>query len=307
MNKILDKYIFHEVTFTWLDGVTLNTDGGTLFGPVPRTLWGRYYPYNEKNQMPSVADPILVQYQDKNYLIDTSLGVDKLDDKTKRNLGLVADGGIDESLAQLNLSREDIDVVMMTHMHNDHAGGLSYLKDDQLISSYPNAVIYVNEKEWADVQNPNDRTKSTYLKENWQPIKDQVQTFDQRLEVAPGITMEHTGGHSRGHSIIRFEQNGETMLHLSDIFLSFVHINPLWVAGVDDYPMDSIAAMKKYMKEALPQHYRFLFYHDPFYRVVEYTEDGKNIQYALKCSKESPIQMTDRQDKTPKIIDKLEK
>lgn len=303
---MVDQYNFHNMTFSWLDGAMINTDGGTLFGPVPRALWGRYYPYNEDNQMPSTVDPILIQYEGKNYLIDAGIGVDKLSDKAKKNTGIQSEGNTEGSLRSLGLTREDIDVVMMTHMHNDHAGGLTYLDGEEIKSTYPNAVIYVNEKEWEDVRNPNARTRNTYLKENWEPIQHQFKTFKERLEVAPGMTMEHTGGHSRGHSIIRFEQNGETMLHMADILLSFVHTNPLWVAAVDDYPMDSIKAKQELMKEALENNYRFLFYHDPFYRVVEYTNDGKNIQYALKSSKESPIPMTEKQDKTHQVIGTLE-
>lgn len=303
----MDTYTFHEMSFTWLDGVTFNIDGGTIFGPVPKTLWNRYYPANEKNQIPSFSDPILIQYLGKNYLIDTSIGVDKLTDKMKKNMGVHDEGNVEGSLHALNLTREDIDVVMMTHMHNDHASGLSYLKDEELKSTYPNAVIYVNEKEWDDVRNPNMRTKNTYVEENWKPVEGQVQTFGDSFEVAPGITMEHTGGHSRGHSIIRFEQHGEIMLLLADILLTFVQTNPLWVGGVDDYPMDSIAAKQRLMEEALENNYRFLFYHDPFYRVVEYTKDGKNMQYAKKSSKESPIPMTAKQDKTHQVIDELEK
>lgn len=295
---MLDQYIFHKMTLTWLDGATIQSDGGTLFGPVPRGLWGRYYPYNDNNQIPTVVDPILIQYQNKNYLIDSGLGLDKMNQKAKKNLGLYAEGDIQVSLFNLGLSRNDIHGVMITHMHNDHAGGLSFLDDGKLKSTFPNATIYVNKLEWLDVQNPNNRTKNTYLKDNWEPIKNQVVTFDQEIEIAPGIRMEHTGGHSRGHSIIRLQQNGETLLHLADILLSFVHTNPLWVGAVDDYPMDSIAAKQSLMKEALPNHYRFLFYHDPFYRVVEYTADGINLAYALECSKESPIPMTEKQDKT---------
>lgn len=300
---MLDQYIFHDITFTWLDGVMLKADGGTLFGPVPRALWGRYYPYNKDNQMPSTNDPILIQYQEKNYLIDTGIGIDKASEKAKKIFGVHSEGDIFGSLTQAGLSKEDIHGVLMTHMHNDHAGGLTYLENGELKSSYPNAKIYINEKEWQDVRNPNDRTKNTYLKANWEPIFNQVVTFDKNLEVAPGITMEHTGGHSRGHSIIRFEQNNETMLHLADILLSFVHSNPLWVGGVDDYPMDSIAAKKELMSEALKNNYRILFYHDPFYRVVEYTPDGKNLAFVLESSKQSPIPMTEKQDKTHQLMD----
>ena len=236
----MDRYTFHDMTFTWLDGVMFNTDGGTLFGPVPRAVWGRYYPFNEENQMPCTSDPILIQYQDKNFLIDATLGIDKATDKMKRNAGLYSEGDVPASLAKIGLTPEDIDVVMMTHMHNDHAGGLTYLKNGVLTSRYPNATIYMSRAEWDDVRKPNSRTRNTYLKDNWEPLQDQVETFEGNLEIAPGIIMEHTGGHSRGHSIIRFEQKNETMLHMADLLLTFVHTNPLWVGAVDDYPMDSI-------------------------------------------------------------------
>src|SRR5690625_2547888 len=150
---MVQQYTFHDITFTWLEGMTFNSDGGTIFGPVPRTLWGQYYPYNELNQIPSRSDPILIQYQGKNYLIDTSLGLNKLSEKAQRNQGVQSPGDIVGSLKELNLKREDIDGVMMTHMHNDHAGGLTYLESGTLKSSYPNAVIYINDIEWEEVRN----------------------------------------------------------------------------------------------------------------------------------------------------------
>lgn len=297
----MDQYIFHDMTFTWLDGVMFNIDGGTLFGPVPRAVWGRSYPYNDNNQIPCTSDPILIQCQNKNYLIDASIDTNKMDEKTKRNTGVYSDGDFLGSLTEMNLTPDDIDVVMMTHMHNDHASGLTYIDGSEVKSRFPNAVIYMSQIEWDEVRNPTMRTQNTYLKINWEPIQNQVVTFDDTLEVAPGIRMEHTGGHSKGHSIIHFEQNSETILHMADILLTFVHTNPLWVGAVDDYPMDSIAAKQKLMKEALENHYRFLFYHDPFYRVIQYSEDGKSLIFAMPSSKESPIPMTDQQDRVPQL------
>ena len=264
-----------------------------------QAVWGRFYPYNENNQMPSVADPILIQYQNKNYLIDASMDANKLNEKEKRNLGLAKEAHIAESLAELNLTYEDIDAVLMTHMHNDHANGLTYLENGELMSRYPNATIYINAIEWDEVRHPNMRTKNTYIKGNWEPIQDQVQTFTDQIEIAPGITMEHTGGHSNGHTMIRLEQGEETIFHLADILLSCVHVNPLWVGAVDDYPMDSIAAKQKYLSEGLENGYRFIFYHDPFYRMIRYSEDGKESIEGLKRSEPSLIPLTDKQDKFP--------
>ncbi|MBG9980525.1 MBL fold metallo-hydrolase [Facklamia sp. DSM 111018] len=296
---MLDQFIFYDMTFTWLEGCKVLTDGGTLFGPVPRAVWGRYYPYNENNQMPSVCDPILIQYLGKNYLIDASFNVEKMPEKLIKNTGIKSSFDVDSNLSQLNLGREDIDVVLMTHMHNDHASGLTYKENDCFYSTFPNADIYMSEIEWDEVRSPNNRTKGTYLKENWQAISDQVITFSNEIEVTPGITMEHRGGHSNGLSIVRFEQKDETVIHLSDLLLSCVHTNPLWVGGVDDYPMDSIAAKEELMLEALTKNYRFIFYHDPFYRMIRYTEDGKAIREGMKCSRPSLIPITENQDRFP--------
>ena len=90
---------------------------------------------------------------------------------------------------------------------------------------------------------------------------------------------------------------------MADILLTFVHTNPLWVGGLDDYPMDSISAKQDLMPEALANNYRFIFYHDPYYRVVEYTEDGKNIQYAMESSRDVFIPFTDQQDRVPKQVE----
>ena len=93
----------------------------------------------------------------------------------------------------------------MTHMHFDHACGLTEYKDGELVSVFPNAIIYTSHVEWDEMRNPNVRSQNTYWKENWESIESQVETFQEEKEVLPGIKMVHTGGHSDGHSIILME------------------------------------------------------------------------------------------------------
>ena len=132
------------------------------------------------------------------------------------------------------------------------------------------------------MRNPNIRSRNTYWKENWEPVQHQVKTFEGQVEVLPGIEMIHTGGHSDGHSIIKLTQNGETILHMGDIMPTHAHSNPLWVLAFDDYPMTSIFAKEKLMKEALPNGYRFIFYHDAVYRLVQWDESGKEITESVE-------------------------
>lgn len=283
----MDEFKFHAMKMTWLNGGLNFLDGGTMFGPVPKILWSRKYDVNEKNLIELRTDPILIQYNDKNILIDTGLGNDKLDEKMKRNLGVVEESQVENNLTALGLTPGDIDIILMTHLHNDHAAGLSKWQDGKLLSIFPNADIYTSQVEWDEMRNPNIRSKNTYWKENWEPIQDQVKPFENSLTVVPGIEMIHTGGHSNGHSVIKLTQNDETILHMGDLMPTHAHSNPLWVLSYDDYPMDSIFAKEELMKEALAGDYWFSFYHDAVYRLVKWDESGRKIVECVKRSKYS--------------------
>ena len=155
------------------------------------------------------TDPIFIRYAGKNILIDTGIGRGKLDEKMKRNLGVTEESTIEEDLAELGLKPEDINIILMTHLHNDHAAGLTGWKNENLFL-FSEREIYVSQIEWDEMRNPNIRSRNTYWKENWEPVQHQVKTFEDSITVLPGIEMIHTGGHSNGHSVIKLTQKGET-------------------------------------------------------------------------------------------------
>ncbi|HFI0254552.1 TPA: MBL fold metallo-hydrolase [Streptococcus suis] len=294
---MLQEFEFGEMRITWLRGADKYTDAGTLFGPVPKAVWSRYYPTTADGLVADLTDPILIEYKGKKFLIDSSLGTEKLDAKQVRNLGVVSENRMLESLAELGYSRQDIDGVLMTHMHNDHAGGLTCLENGEIVSTFPNANIYINEIEWHEVRHPNPRTRATYLKENWQAIQSQVKTFGPSIEIIPGIEMHRTGGHSKGHSIILLKQDQQTIIHMADLLLTHAHRNPLWVAAVDDYPMDSIAAKTKWINEAYEKGYIFLFYHDPFYALLQLAPDGQEVMAYMERVRPPLVPFTSQQDR----------
>lgn len=269
----------------WLNGGLNFLDGGTMFGPVPKVLWSRRYDVDENNLIELRTDPILIQYENKNILIDAGLGNGKLNEKMKRNLGVTAESRVEDNLIELGLTPKDIDIILMTHLHNDHAAGLTKWENDQLVSVFPNAIIYTSQIEWDEMRNPNIRSRNTYWEENWEPVQDQVNTFEKSLTVLPGIEMIHTGGHSDGHSVIKLTRNDESILHMGDLMPTHAHSNPLWVLAYDDYPMNSIFAKEKLMQEGLEGNYWFSFYHDAVYRLVKWDESGKKIVECVKKSK----------------------
>lgn len=288
----MDQLLFHNMKLTWLNGGVTALDGGAMFGVVPKALWSRKYPVNDKNQIELACEPILIQYEGKNYLIDTGVGFGKLNEKQLHNFGVSEQSTIFESLQELGMTASDIDVVLMTHMHFDHAGGLTYWEGDQLVPTFPNATVYVTQTEWDEMRNPNIRSRNTYWKENWEPVQHLVKTYEDEIEVATGVKMIHTGGHSEGHAVIRLEQNGEVLLHMADIMPTHAHQNPLWVLAYDDYPMTSVFAKERIMKEALENGYKFIFYHDAYYRMIQWDVSGKEVVDSLKRSTESLIPFT---------------
>ena len=278
----MEKFDFHGITLNWLNGGDTFMDGGAMFGVVPKPLWSRKYPVNDKNQIELRCDPILIQLDGRNILIESGAGTDKLSEKQLRNYGVTDQSQIAGSLEPFGLKPEDIDVILMTHMHFDHAGGLTKKEGGEYVPSFPNAEIHVSETEWNEMRNPNIRSRNTYWKENWEPIQDQVIPFKEDFRLNEHIEMIHTGGHSNGHAVVKITADGDTLIHMADLMPTHAHQNPLWVLAYDDYPMTSVYAKERLTKEALEGGWYFSFYHDGYYRVIRWSQDGKEIIESVK-------------------------
>jgi len=267
-----------QYVLTWLDGGVTHLDGGAMFGVVPKPLWSKKYPCNDLNQIELRTDPILIQGAGKNILIEAGIGNAKLTDKQKRNFGVTAEAHLEESLAELGLTLEEIDLILMTHLHFDHATGLTRWRDGELVPTFENAVIWTTETEWAEMRHPNIRSRNTYWEQNWRPIEDRVRTFKETVEIAEGIVLHHTGGHSDGHAILTIESDGECAVHMADLMPTHAHHNVLWVLAYDDYPMDSIQQKLKWLPYGVNRGAWFTFYHDAFYRAIKMDEKGTILE-----------------------------
>ncbi len=266
------------LTITWLRGGVTHMDGGAMFGVVPKPLWGRTYPFNDSNQIELRTDPFLIEKDGQRILVEAGIGNGRLNEKQKRNYGVLEESFVDEDLAELGLSPKDIDYVLMTHLHFDHVTGLVKTEQGEDVSVFENAVIYTSQIEWDEMQHPNIRSKNTYWEQNYKAIANQIKTFSEEFEVIPGIKLVHTGGHSDGHAILLVEHQGETFIHLADIMPTHAHANVLWVLAYDDYPITSIAAKEKWQAYAREKGAYYLFYHDYKYRALKWNEQGEVVE-----------------------------
>jgi len=270
----METLTFGKWKLTWLNGGVTHLDGGAMFGVVPKALWSKRYPVNDKNQIELRTDPILIQTGESNILIEAGLGKGKLSDKQRRNFGATEESSVEEDLQKLGLKPEDIDTIIMTHLHFDHVCGLTKwdAAQNKYVSVFSNATIYASEVEWNEMRNPNIRSRNTYWEMNWQGIEEQVKTFQEEITIINGINMIHTGGHSDGHAIIEMIQGEESLIHMADLMPTHAHSPSLWVLAYDDYPMTSIEAKEKWIKEGIRRNAWFTFYHDAYYRAVKWNE-----------------------------------
>lgn len=266
-----------KAKLTWLRGGVNFLDGGAMFGVVPKALWTRKYPVNDKNQIELRTDPILLQVDGKNFLIDTGMGNGKLNDKQRRNFGVLEESFLLEDLKKIGLETKDIDAILMTHLHFDHACGLTKKVNDEYVTVFPDTPIYTSEVEWEEMRHPNIRSVNTYWPMNWEAVQDQVQTFSKEIQITDELKMVHTSGHSDGHCILVFEDGEDCFIHMADLMGTHGHQNKLWAMAYDDYPVTSVFEKEKWMDYGYARNAWYTFYHDAYYRALQFDENGEII------------------------------
>jgi glyoxylase-like metal-dependent hydrolase (beta-lactamase superfamily II) len=246
------------------------SDGGGFFGLVPRTLWEPVVAPDTKNRIPSDLRCLLIESEQGLILVDTGQG-DKITAKSRGFLGMTdANRRLIGDLAQLGIAPEDIDTVLLTHLHGDHTGGATRFRveDDpnsDVVPTFPRARYLVQRQELADASFPNERTRGTYFPENWEPIHDagqlDVVAGDQYL--TPSVRTEVVPGHTASLQVVWVENGGESLLFLGDACNWAVHMERLaWVPAFDLDPMISIESKRHLRGEAMRRNALLVFQHD---------------------------------------------
>jgi glyoxylase-like metal-dependent hydrolase (beta-lactamase superfamily II) len=262
---------------------TIKADPGGAFGLVPRALWAPLMPPDANHLIPMVHICLLVQGGGKNILIDTGNGT-KLSEKQRANMQLEhPQGGLLAGLARLGLSAADIHLVIDTHLHADHAGGNTYLDDSgQIQATFPTAQYVVQRREYEDAVRPNERTRATYILENYQPlyVSGQMRLLDGATELAPGIIGHVTSGHTPGHMSIEIASGGQHGLFVCDMASFATHFERLgWMTAWDVEPLITLETKRRWQRWALEIKALLFFAHDPLRPVGRYglNDAGKAV------------------------------
>ncbi|HEX7087448.1 MAG TPA: MBL fold metallo-hydrolase [Vicinamibacterales bacterium] len=267
-----------ELTLTpVLDGY-FALDGGAMFGVVPKVLWEKVAPPDERNRIRMAMRAWLVRGPWGNLLIDAGAG-GKLGDKAATIYAFDGVPSLDRSLADAGLTPADIDIVVATHLHFDHAGGFTSRDADGTVRPhFPRARYFVRQGEWEAALNANERTRASYMPENYVPLRDagQLVLHDDDREIVPGVRVRRTGGHTRDHEIVEIVSGGETAVFVADLLPTAAHLPLPYIMGYDLFPLETLEFKRGFLREAVEGRYLLLFEHDPVIAAGRLGEvDGK--------------------------------
>jgi glyoxylase-like metal-dependent hydrolase (beta-lactamase superfamily II) len=261
------------------------SDGGTMFGLVPRTIWSRRMAPDDLGRIAQHAHSLLLELDDGRVgLVDTGCGPDAAFDEKERAIHALGPGWpLAENLARLGRRPEDIDLVLFTHLHWDHAGGAVAPKGSAEPLVFPRAAHFVHRFEWEDAASGNPLLYKSYPP----AIVEALARADLRLvddgapDILPGVRLERSSGHTRGHGTVVIAGSGAELIHPATgrahawarppAFLLFAgdvcptqhHLRMVFQTSYDTYPLDTRAWKRARLGAAAAEGGLVLFDHDP--------------------------------------------
>jgi glyoxylase-like metal-dependent hydrolase (beta-lactamase superfamily II) len=252
-----------------IEAGTLKLDGGAMFGVVPKVLWERKIPSDQKNRIPLAMRSLLIEHDAGLVLIETGLG-NKESEKFRDIYGVVNPGAegrsaLEDGIRAAGHRVEDVAFVIDTHLHFDHAGGNTYRDASGAVRlTFPRAEYVVQGKEYHSAAHPNERTAASYLAYNYVPVYEagRYRLVDGEAEILPGIRVLPTPGHTAGHQCVLIESNGEQALYLADLIPTVAHLPVAWIMGFDTEPLVTLETKRRILQRAHEEGWIVCFGHD---------------------------------------------
>lgn len=259
-------------------------DGGAMFGVVPRALWERKTPADDRHRIQLAMRPALVEGDWGRLIIDCGAG-DKWSDKERDIYAFERSRTLEHALSGVGLTADDIPLVLPTHLHFDHFGGATARGAGGVRPRFPNARHLIRRAEWEDATHPHERNRASYLRQDYEPLlaAGVVDFFEEDHIVKPGVRVACTGGHTGQHQVIYIESEGQTAIFAADLIPTTAHIQDPWIMGYDLFPMETLAVKRRLIRDAIEGEHIVIFEHDPVVAVGYIRErDGRRFVEALR-------------------------
>jgi glyoxylase-like metal-dependent hydrolase (beta-lactamase superfamily II) len=256
-----------DARLTMLNGGNFRLDGGAMHGVVPKTLWSKLVSCDAHNRCEYTTRCLLIEVGNRRILVETGNG-DKFPAKLKDIYGIDHDRSIGDALHEAGLEAEAIDTVVMTHLHFDHSGGTTRrTASGALESVFKRAQHVVQKLEWEDATHPHERNRASYLQENIGPLGEAglLKIVDGETEIAPGVRVVPTPGHTRGHQSVLVgaqDAGAQKALFLGDVVPTAVHTKLPWVMAYDLDPARTLQTKRELFSRAVEEDWLLLWGHD---------------------------------------------
>jgi glyoxylase-like metal-dependent hydrolase (beta-lactamase superfamily II) len=263
-----------DFTLHALEAGLQRLDGGAMFGVVPKPLWERRIPADERNRIPLALRCLLVETRDDLVLIETGLG-NKENDRFLGIYGVenqappgapAAPDRLHAAIRAAGFSPEDISVVVNTHLHFDHAGGNTLLDPEgQTRLAFPRARYVVQRGEWDYAHHTNERTRASYLPANYEPVREagRFELIDGPTEIVPGLSTLLTPGHTPFHQSVLIRSRGDTACFVGDLVPTMAHLPLPWIMGYDVEPLVTLESKRALLSQAANERWLLVSVHDP--------------------------------------------
>jgi len=268
-----------DIEVRFLVGGTFRLDGGAMFGVVPKVFWEKKAAADERNRVLMRANSLLVRASGKTIVVETGNGT-KWDAK-QRGIYAVQDGDpLVDSLARLGVHRRDVDLVINTHLHFDHAGGNTRIEDGRTVPTFPRARYLVQRGELEHAATPTERDRASYFAENFQPVTDAGlwELADGDQEILPGISVARIPGHNADIQTVLLTGGGKTLAFVADLLPTRHHIPLPWIMAYDLYPMQSLETKRAWLPRMVNGNWIVVFGHDPEVAAATLHDRGGKIE-----------------------------
>jgi glyoxylase-like metal-dependent hydrolase (beta-lactamase superfamily II) len=264
------RFTVGRLTCWTLEGGRQRLDGGAMFGVVPKPLWERRIPADDRNRIPLALRCLLVEHPDGLVLVDT--GVGNKDDAKFRDIYGIENAGhpgptaLEDAIRAAGHQPADVRWVINTHLHFDHAGGnTAATAGGDVRLAFPGATYVVQKGELDFAATPNERIRASYLLPNFAPVAaaGRFRLLGGETELLPGIHCLPTPGHVPNHQSILVQDEGESVLFLGDIVPTSAHLPGPWIMGYDLEPLVTLATKKELLPRAAREGWQLVFEHDP--------------------------------------------
>ncbi len=261
-------------------------DGGAMFGIIPKPLWAKTNPPDERNRIELAARALLIIGNGRKILVDNGNG-EKFTGKQIEIYRLDHSRfTLDASLRERGLTREDITDVLLTHLHFDHAGGSTIREDGHLKPAFPNARYYVQRSHWEQALHPTEKDRGSFMPDDYLPLKEHgvLEFLDGEGELFPGISLLVMNGHTVAQQLPRISDGRTTLLYCCDLFPTTSHIPLPYIMAYDIRPLTTLDEKKKILAAAVEERWTLFFEHDPLTVAgnVQRTEKGYAFGSALE-------------------------